>query len=243
MKQWKPLLLALLLAAPHSQAAENASQQELVWSQSDGLRQEIYHSRRTADGWSAPQQLTNNNANNLHPAFVIAPDSSRWIFWSAVNPDGIGIEYTVGRAGSWTQPVKLESGHATAITPAALIGPDQTLWLVWAGNDGGQDEIYWSRWSGGAWQPVRQVNAANQVPDVKPQLLLNKDGQVEVRWQGFRDGRYKQLTAVYAGQGWSPEQDFVAEEESAAEPEELPEFLPEDSQYALLTVPAGKESE
>ncbi|WP_417916296.1 hypothetical protein [Candidatus Electronema sp. JC] len=243
MNNWKKLLLALLLTAPPGHAAENAVLEELVWSQSDGLRQEIYHSARTAAGWSEPEQLTDNNANNLHPAFVIAPDSSRWIFWSAVNPDGISIEYTVGKAGRWTQPVQLESGHATAITPAALIGPDQTLWLAWAGNDGGQDEIYWSRFVNAAWLPPQQINAANQVPDVKPELLLNKQGQVEVRWQGFRDGKYKWLAAVYAGQGWSPEQDFIEEEEQAAEPEELPDFLPADSQHVLLAVPAGKEAE
>jgi len=240
MRTWKTLLLSLLLAAP-GHAAENAPLEELVWSQSDGLRQEIYHSARTAEGWSAPQQLTYNNANNLHPAFVIAPDSSRWIFWSAVNPDGIGIEYTVGRDGNWPQPVKLESGHATAITPAVLISPDQTLWLVWAGNDGGQDEIYWSRFVNAAWQPPKQVNAVNQVPDVKPEILLNEQGQVEVRWQGFRNGRYKRLAAVYAGQGWSSEQELAEEEEQAAE-EELPDFLPAGSQHVLLTVPAGKEA-
>ncbi len=241
MKNWKTLLLTLLLVAPSVRAAENAPLEELVWSQSDGLRQEIYHSARTAEGWSLPEQLTNNNANNLHPAFVIAPDGSRWIFWSAVNPDGIGIEYIVRREGRWTEPVKLESGHGTAITPAVLIGPDQALWLVWAGNDGGQDEIYWSRFVNGTWQPTKQVNVANQVPDVKPEIVLNQQGQAEVRWQGFRDGKYKRLAAVWNGQSWSPEQEFE-EEEQAIEQEELPDFLPAGSQHVLLAVPAVKET-
>ena len=241
MNTWKTLLFALVVASP-CQAAETVPLKELVWSQSDGLRKEIYHSAQSAAGWSLPQQLTDSNANKLHPAFVITPDKSRWIFWSAVNPDGIGIKYLTGKEGTWTQPSKLETSQASAITPTALVGPDQTLWLVWAGNDGGQDDIYWSRYINAAWQPPRQVNSANQTPDVKPELLLNKQGQLEVRWQGFRNGKYTKLVAVYTDQAWSAEQELVLEEEEELEePDELPDFLPADSQYVLLAVPADTE--
>jgi hypothetical protein len=232
------------LAALSFFAASPAQGTELVWSQSDGLRHEIYHSVRNKGIWELPQKLTDNNANNLHPAFVITPDGSRWIFWSAVNPDGITIEYTAGKEGRWAEPVKLKLEEGgTAIAPSALAGQDGSVWLVWSGGSGGgQDEIYWSRHAASGWQKPKLVNMANQVPDIKPELALNAQGQPEVRWQGFRDGQYKTLIAAYTGAGWSPEQEAREEEKKPEEAKpELPDFVPADSQHVLLDVSSGEE--
>jgi hypothetical protein len=235
-------MLSVLCAAPCQ-----AAQQELVWSQSDGLRREIYHSTCKDGTWEDPVKITDDDANNLHPAFVITPDSRRWIFWSAVNADGISISYAVGKDGKWSEPVKMEMEDlSSAIAPSALADKKGAVWLVWAGNDGeGQDEIYWSRYEGTAWQKPKMINAANQVPDIKPEIALNKQGQIEVRWQGFRDGNYKKLLSAYTAGTWSPEQEVKEEENKVDEVKPvLPEFLPEGSQYVLLNVPtAGGEAQ
>lgn len=232
-------LLAVLLAAAPCWAAE----QEIVWSQTDGLRQEIYHSATAAGEWEQPEKLTDNNANNLHPAFVIAPDSNRWIFWSAVRPDGISIQYLVGKDGDWSEPMTMEmEGLSSAIAPSVLLDQQGTIWMVWAGNDGSsQDEIYWSRHKGSTWQKPQMLNAANQVPDIRPTISRNENGQLEVRWQGFRDGKYKDLVSVWDGTAWSAEQEFKKEEEPEKEVPVLPEFVPQGSQYVLLDAPAGRE--
>jgi hypothetical protein len=234
------LTLSVLLTAP-CQGAENVVQKEIVWSQSDGLRYEIYHSSGKGDDWQAPQKLTNNNANNLHPDFVIAPNGTHWIFWSAVQPDGIAIEYLVGEDGNkWSsEPIKLATDHSSAITPSALAAHDGVIWLVWAGNDGEQDEIYYSRFANSAWQKPMLINAANETPDIKPKIALNEQGSIEVRWQGFRDEKYTTLVSTYTTNGWSPEREAEEKEETVENTKPvLPDFLPQASTYVLQEISA-----
>lgn len=238
-------LLSAVLALP-CQAGEKTEQsgrpKELVWSRSDGLRYEIYHSSYSyqEDAWEDPVKITDNNAQNFHPVLDTAPNGDKWAFWSAVRPDGISIEYAVNRDGTWSEPLKMELNHSSTITPSLLIDEKGTVLLVWAGNDGGRDEIYYSRYSGSSWSKAKTVNRANDVPDIKPELTRNARGQVEVQWQGFRDNTYRLLSSTYTGSGWSPEEDVTEEQEEKSEEEllkesgtALPEFIPEDSQYFL----------
>ena len=232
------LFSVLLVAAPCM-----ATEQEIVWSQTDGLRYELYHSATAAGEWEQPEKLTDNNANNLHPAFVIAPDGTRWIFWSAVQPDGISIQYLVGKEGDWSEPITMEmEGINSAIAPSVLLDQKGTIWMVWAGNDGSsQDEIYWSRHKGSTWQKPQLLNTANQVPDIRPEISRNEIGKLEVRWQGFRDGTYKDLISIWDGAAWSAEQTFEKEKEPEKQAPVLPEFVPQGSQYVLLDVPTNLE--
>lgn len=226
------LTLSALLTAP-CQGAENTVQKDIIWSQSDGLRQEIYSSSYQAGAWTEPVKITEDNANNLHPTLAVAPDGSRWAFWSAVNPDGISIEYAIGKNGKWSEPIKLELENLnSAITPSVLIDKSGIVWLVWAGNDGGQDEIYCRRYTESAWQKPELVNKANTVPDIKPKIVLNEQGVIEVRWEGVRNGKYVPLLSSYTGGHWSPEQQVEQKQAEETKPE-LPAFIPKDSQYSL----------
>ncbi len=232
-------LLVFLLAVVPSQASAGQGK-DLVWSQSDGLRHEIYYSS-FQDAWDAPQKLTDNNANNLHPVLDRTPDGTRWVFWSAVRPNGISIEYALGKDGTWSLPIKMNLDHDSAITPSVLIDPQGTVWLAWAGNDGGQDEIYFSRWKDEAWQDAALLNIPNEVPDIKPELTWNEQGQITAIWYGFRDGGYTFLQSIFIDGAWSPEQVLVLEEEEAQDEEEilrahqieLPSFVTPESQYQL----------
>lgn len=227
--------LSALLAVP-CQGAENTVQKDIVWSQSDGLRQEIYASAYQAGAWTEPVKITEDNANNLHPALAVAPDGSRWAFWSAVNPDGISIAYAIGKDGKWSEPSKLElEDLSSAITPSVLIDKSGTVWLVWAGNDGGQDEIYCSRYNeSSSWQKPELVNKANTVPDIKPKIGLNEQGVIEVRWEGVRNGKYVLLLSSYTGGHWSPEQQVEQQKQAEETKPELPAFIPENSQYSQV---------
>ncbi len=238
-------LLSAVLCQAGNRSEQSDMEGELVWSQWDELRHEIYASSYRKGTWSDPVKITDNNANNLHPALDVAPGGDKWLFWSAIRPNGISIEYAVNRDGIWSEPIKMKLDYSSAITPSVLIN-DGTVWLVWAGNDGGRDEIYYSRSAGGSsWSKAKTVNKVNEVPDIKSELSLNDQGQVEVQWYGFRDGTYKLLTSSYTAGGWSPEQEAAEEQEEKSEEEilkesgiELPECMPKNSQY-FLKITAG----
>jgi hypothetical protein len=239
------LLLSILLslALPGTvfcQPETSPDRYELAWSGSDGLRHEIFTSSFAEGIWSEPVKITDNNANNLHPVIDLGKDGTKWIFWSAVRPDGISIEYAVYRDESWSEVTKMNFEQESAITPSILIDRDNVVWLVWAGNSGNLDEIYYSRFLNGAWTAEKIVNQANAVPDIKPVIAWNEQGEIEVRWQGFREGRYTALYSVFTKKGWSAEEEISQKEQDMIESEilenqeiQLPSFVGEESQYFL----------
>ena len=220
-------------------------QQDLVWSESDGLRYELFSSSKKGDKWTAPVKITDNNANNLHPVLDRGADGKKWLFWSAVRPDGISIEYAVFQGNEWSEPQKFPVEQHSAITPSVLADKKKGVWVVWAGNDGGNDDIYFSRYLGKqdkVWTDPQIIHAPNNVPDIKPEIAYNDEGRIEVTWLGFRgNNRYIQLFSVYTdGAGWSPEQEKpepeeenVQEQEENEQEAELPSFLPGGSQFDL----------
>jgi hypothetical protein len=216
-----------------------AVQQDLVWSQSDGLRHEIFSSTQKNGKWTTPVKVTDNNANNLHPVLETGTDGTKWLFWSAVRPNGISVQYAVFQNNAWSEPQTLPIEQHSSITPAALADTNGGVWLVWAGNDGGNDDIYFSRFQKKTWTEPKIVHASNEVPDIKPEIAYNEEGKIEVDWIGFRSNTYKKLASVYTDNtGWSAEQEKLESEEEDVQNEEeqeteLPSFLPSDSQFFL----------
>lgn len=214
-------------------------QQDLVWSQSDGLRHEIFSSTKKDGEWTTPVKVTDNNANNLHPVLEIGSNGTKWLFWSAVRPNGISVQYAIFKNNEWSEPQTLPIEQHSAITPSALADKDGGVWLVWAGNDGGNDDIYFSRFQKKTWTDPKIVHTSNEVPDIKPEISYNEEGKIEVSWIGFRSKAYKKLASVYTDNiGWSAEQEKLETEEEDVQNEEeqkieLPSFLPSDSQFFL----------
>ncbi|MCI5157237.1 MAG: hypothetical protein D3906_02160 [Candidatus Electrothrix sp. AUS1_2] len=238
------LFFVFSLAFFHLENEGKAAQekQDLVWSQSDGLRYEIFSSTKTNGEWSPPVQVTNNNANNLHPVLDVGTDGTKWLFWSAVRPAGISVQYAVFTNNAWSEPQNLPLEQHSAITPSVLADKNGDVWLVWAGNDGGNDDIYYSRYHGSRWSEPQVLHAANEVPDIKPEIGYNEEDRIEVTWIGFRGKAYTKLFSVYTDTtGWSAEQEKADTEEEASPTEEeaeeqkidLPSFLPGDSQFFL----------
>ncbi len=248
------LFIMVFFTVPESGFAQSDSltdrageQYELAWSGSDGLRHELYTSSFTGETWTDPVQITNNNANNLHPVIDMGADGTKWIFWSAVRPDGISIEYAIFRDSTWSEVQKMNFEQDSSITPSILIDTDNVVWLVWAGNSGNLDEIYFSRYRNDAWEKEKIINQANSVPDIKPIIALNDQGEIEVRWQGFREGQYKSLFSVHTAKGWSVEKELPREEQEKEEAKiqenekiQLPAFMREESQYFLKVIKTAR---
>ncbi len=216
-----------------------AIQQDLAWSQSDGLRHEIFSSTQKDGEWTPPVKITDNNANNLHPVLEIGTNGTKWLFWSAVRPNGISVQYAIFQNNEWSEPQTLPMEQHSAITPSVLADKDGGVWLVWAGNDGGNDDIYFSRFQKKMWTDPKIVHTSNEVPDIKPEISYNEEGKIEVSWIGFRSKAYKKLASVYTDNtGWSAEQEKLETEKEDVQNEEeqkikLPSFLPSDSQFFL----------
>ena len=73
-------------------------------------------------------------------------------------------------------------------------------------GDGSDDDIFFTRWSDGAWDPVERIGQDDFQPDLQPLLGTDADGSLFVRWKGFVDGGYADYLSRWEGEAWSPEQ-------------------------------------
>jgi len=64
---------------------------DLVWSQSDGLREEIFLANYKDGIWSKSVAITDDNADNLHPAVDQTSNGTRWIAWTAIEDGSYSI--------------------------------------------------------------------------------------------------------------------------------------------------------
>jgi len=176
---------------------------DLVWAQSDGLRDEIFLSAFKNGRWGKTVPITDDNADNLHPAVDQTSNGTRWIAWTAVE-DGV---YSI-LARSWRneqlgEVMVVSQGLTMNIYPTVIVDRSDTVWIVWSGNAGANDDIFYSRLVDSKWQQPRPVHQANQVPDIRPEVSLNSDGMPVVRWQRFVDGSYHEIESHWLDRAWS----------------------------------------
>ncbi len=181
----------------------DAFKADLVWAQSDGLREEIFLSTFKNGTWGKPVSVTDDNADNLHPAVDQTSSGIRWIAWTAIENGSYSILARSLR-GEQLGEIKTISQELTMnIYPTVIVDSSDTVWIIWSGNAGNNDDIYYSRLVAGKWQPPRLLHPVNQVPDIQPFVFLNSNGMPLVQWQRFVDGSYREFESYWSGRAWS----------------------------------------
>lgn len=206
-------------------ATEQSVGAELVWSQSDGLRHEIFSSSFCAGEWTEPQQITDDNADNLHPSIDIGPDGRKWVAWTALEESGMELRYSHHDGDRWQPPALIPSDLASNIKPSIMVAEDGVVWVAWSANDGGLDDIYYSRFLNGEWGDARPIHEPNQVPDILPLLGLDETGTPLVMWQRYQNGGYVQVESIWEGSAWGEPTDFSQEDELTDEQDVLAQSL------------------
>jgi hypothetical protein len=217
----------LVLSSTVSRAAQEI---DVVWSQSDGIRPEIFFTSSTGGSWSEPVMLSDDYYDNLHPVIDRDSQGTRWVFWRAYDNQKTEIRYTTGSSGNWEETKPLSEALQANNAPSVVIDAADTVWVVWSANDGGMDDIYYAVHKDGNWSKPAQLHETNDVPDILPVIELNDEQLPQVTWKRMEGGRYLAVTSSYDGSGWSepvlrqdgeqPDDDKVGEEVI-----ELPDFV------------------
>ncbi len=181
----------------------NGFKADLVWAQSDGLREEIFLSTFKNGTWGKPVPVTDDNADNLHPAVDQTSNGTRWIAWTAVESGSYSILARSLRGGQLGEIMTISRELPMNIYPTVVVDSSDTVWIIWSGNEGNNDDIYYSRLVAGKWQPPRRLHPANQVPDIQPFVFLNSNGMPLVQWKRFVDGSYREFESHWSGRTWS----------------------------------------
>jgi hypothetical protein len=210
----------ILLSGSPSVRAENSDPKnniDAVWSESDGIRNEIFYSERKDGAWSEPVMISDDYYDNMYP--VIDRDSSgrRWVFWSGYDDGHMDLRYTSGLEAQWQEVASLESPMQNNTAPSVLIDDEDVIWLVWAANDGALDDIFYAVHRQNRWTEPAPVNAPNQVPDILPVLEKKSADEIMVSWRTLIGGSYEQVFSVLReGDQWSTPT-VIADEEGAPE--------------------------
>ena len=133
--------------------------------------------------------------------------------------------------GSWSETERVAGparGTQTALSGTVLA--DGSALLLWSAFDGQDDEILWSRRSGGRWSAPAPVAAGNRVPDVTPVVAAVDDGAIAA-WSRYRGGEYQLVTARWTG---SPETPWGEVQVTGPPGSVLPELRSEEDGALLL---------
>jgi len=207
---------------------------DLVWTQSDGLREEIFLSTFAKGKWSAPVQLTDDNAQNLHPAVDTDASGTQWVAWTAIDDGTYSICVMSIKKGMEKSEVQIVSAdQPNNIYPTVIVDRSNIPWIIWSATVGTNDDILFSRFIQNKWQKPQLLHQPNNVPDTRPVVDLSDDGQPTVQWQRYMDGEYKNVSSSWLGEKWSKplpveqESKESLQADTAAEADERKLVLPE----------------
>jgi len=77
-------------------------------------------------------------------------------------------------------------------------------WIVWSRFNRAQYDLAWSRWSEGAWEPIRWVEPSNETPgdSLDADLRFDHSGRPYVAWWRNEGGSGRIYISVFLGSRW-----------------------------------------
>lgn len=197
------------LAMFSSHAAAATGQARAVWS---GVGEQghldLFEATLAPEGkaWSTPERLVTNTAENITPAITEGADGTVLLVWIARDASGQALlHYLVRFANGKKLQGQVDTGFTHNYSPTVLIDHRNTLWVAWASDDGTDEDIYVSRFVGRAWTPALRVNTDDDKPDIKPLLIQQPPGEVQVVWSGFDVAGYRPHQVTWQGTGFGAE--------------------------------------
>lgn len=129
----------------------------------------------TGDG-----NVSDSSGDSRVPTLAVGADGTRYVAWEE---DGQQVYVAVeGVAGWLVEPL------SAGMTPALAAVATDTAHLVYTADDGtGNLEVYYSRWSGDAWSPPRNVSLTSGA-STTPAIAVAADGSPHIVWTDLTAG-------------------------------------------------------
>lgn len=145
------------------------------------------------------------------PVPLVADGRLHGLAWLAGRtPRTLGVRYAAREGDGWgPTEVVSEPGPGSQLALTGTILDGETVHLAWSAFDGNDDEVVWSRRSGGSWTEPARIGTDNLVPDITPTLTA-LDGRPVVAWSRY-DGRTRSYRLVLSrrdGDAWSTPETF-----------------------------------
>lgn len=105
------------------------------------------------------------------------------------------------RAGGALAATNVSSNNPNSWSPRLIVA-GATRYLVWQSETGTDDEIYFSKYSGGAWSAPTNVSN-NSGASANPQMTTDTAGNLHLVWQDNTASNLDIYHATYNGTSWS----------------------------------------
>jgi len=179
-----------------------------VWSQFDGIKNNVYFNRYTADsGWGEAGLVTTDNTSSAsNPSMAIDDDGNALVVWQQSDGVRTNIHASHYASGSgWGDAMLLESDNAgdASNSQVAFDGNGSAV-AVWHQSDGIRTNIVANRYTpGSGWGDTTLLETNNAGDARNPQVALDSGGNALILWRqndGSRDDIY--ANRYTPGNGW-----------------------------------------
>ena len=178
-----------------------------VWSQFDGMRDNIWANRSSpASGWGTARRIEANNAGGASgPQVATDPDGNAIAVWSQSDGTRANIwanRYSPGDEWSTAEPIETND-TGDALGPQLGMDDNGNAVAVWSQSDGTRASIWANRYSGDEWGTALRIDENDVGDALDPQVAVDPNGSAVAVWQQF-DGMRDNIWANHcsAGGGW-----------------------------------------
>ena len=141
--------------------------------------------------WETPIEVTDGVMSSFSPSIAVAPDGSLWIAWVTLDKKGSSVYAKRYKDGFWSKTFFIgEKDENEDRQPFIDVSRDGYAGIVWSGNDGNDDEIYFSFYKKGKWSKEIMVNNSNFSPDIDSSVCVFSENDIWVVWNGWERDSY-----------------------------------------------------
>ncbi len=141
-------------------AMDNQGNTIIIWTQSDGSKDQIFRAEYRNFAWTLPSSLTANispdGQDADYPELAMDDNGNAIIVWAQSDGSKSRIFKSEYRNGSWTDPADLSAGisppQSNAFSPAVAMDNDGNAIIVWGQyDDGVKYQVFKSEYRNGTW--------------------------------------------------------------------------------------------
>ncbi len=181
-------------------ATDDTGNATVVWSQSDGTRDNLWANRFSAGSWGTAQLIETDNAGSvIYSNFInsytnLAIDTAGNVTAVWAQSDGTRDNIWANRfsAGSWGTAQLIETDNSgRAIKPEIVCDIIGNVTAIWAQYDGTRDNLWANRFSAGSWGTAQMIETDNSAVGDSGKLVVDTSGIVTAVWlqSGLRTNR------------------------------------------------------
>jgi len=189
----------------------------LAWVAHDGVDDEVFASFWDGSRWSAPQQVSADEADpalwDRQPRLAVGRDGRPWLVWTghqAGVDDEIFASHWTGTAWTSEQMVSRDDDSLDVWPTLALDSRDQPI-VAWTADmtdaDVSRRRILASRWDAvdQAWTTEALASSPLSVPadEERPALAVGSDGEIDLAWLASTASSTALAHTTWAQDGWT----------------------------------------